>query len=195
MSKPDVINVPGWNTVLKPERYHVVARTTGYVTVTCPALDAALDNVKIALDVIGFHPDILAGYDAMRFSWLLDWFLPVGDFLEQFTDRRWIRPTIVASEGSLSHRIDGWGRLLQVPDQIYPDFKETDFGTATFKVYHRESFYASTDPLMYVNPKIPTPVIPKLTPEQMLIMWGLIDPGVNPVSKPHYSLKPRLRKR
>lgn len=44
-----------------------------------------------AYDRIGFHPDLLTAWDIVPLSFVVDYFLPVGSFIESVVDRGWIK--------------------------------------------------------------------------------------------------------
>lgn len=54
-----------------------------------------LGDILILLDEIGFHPDIATAYDLIPFSFVVDYFLPVGDLLEGIHPRGWFNPLFV----------------------------------------------------------------------------------------------------
>jgi hypothetical protein len=43
-----------------------------------------------SLDLIGFHPDLLTIWEAAPLSFLVDYFLPIGDFLDNFCRGGWV---------------------------------------------------------------------------------------------------------
>jgi hypothetical protein len=61
------------------------------------------------LDRAGFHPDALTAWDLVPLSFAVDWFLPIGDWLEAASDRGWIKSVIftgwytVKVEGTINY--------------------------------------------------------------------------------------------
>jgi hypothetical protein len=43
------------------------------------------------LDFIGLHPDLATAWDLVPLSFVIDWILPIGDFLSQFRQGGWIK--------------------------------------------------------------------------------------------------------
>jgi len=58
---------------------------------------------RMMLDVQGFHPDAATVWEAVPFSWLVDWVLPVGNYLESMTGN-WFQPA-VSYRGTISSKI------------------------------------------------------------------------------------------
>lgn len=42
------------------------------------------------LDVVGFHPDLATAWDLVPLSFVVNWFLPIGDWLESICNRGWV---------------------------------------------------------------------------------------------------------
>lgn len=55
-------------------------------------------EAAIWLDRLGFHPDIGTAWDLVPLSFVVDWILPVGDFLSSLHTRGWVRQV----------RFNGW---------------------------------------------------------------------------------------
>lgn len=72
----------------------------GTVKVELPLLSRYNRDYTIWLDQIGFHPDLATVYEAIPFSWMVDWFVPVGDYLESLSSS-WLNPSIYF-DGSFS---------------------------------------------------------------------------------------------
>jgi hypothetical protein len=73
-----------------------VSGSGGYSVTVEQRLQGSLDlsassGAAIWLDRLGFHPDIGTAWDLVPLSFVVDWILPVGDFLSQFYDRGWIK--------------------------------------------------------------------------------------------------------
>lgn len=62
----------------------VTRRLTGYITIPySPILEA--------YDRLGFHPDLATAWDLVPASFLVDVLLPIGEALEAYSDRGWIK--------------------------------------------------------------------------------------------------------
>jgi hypothetical protein len=56
------------------------------------SLDLALSSPAIIwLDRLGFHPDLGTVWDLIPLSFVVDWLIPVGDYLSSLYDRGWIK--------------------------------------------------------------------------------------------------------
>lgn len=60
------------------------------------------------LDYLGFHPDLATVWDLVPLSFMVDWFLPVGNLISSFHSRGWIRSvkffgwSTIKSSGTIS---------------------------------------------------------------------------------------------
>lgn len=147
------------------------ARANGSITVSVPALDGLANNLRVMLDVLGVHLDAVTVYDAIPFTWLLDWVFPIGDWLESYADRRWIRPSVVFEEGSISYNIMGSCTLKMQPSSGYPGWRRKEVGTIMFRKYERTSFQPTLRGKIEGN--MPDFHPPRLTPERLAILAGL----------------------
>lgn len=59
-----------------------------------PILSRYNRDYTLWLDQIGFHPDLATVWEAVPFSWLIDWFVPIGDSLEAMSGS-WMNPSII----------------------------------------------------------------------------------------------------
>lgn len=57
------------------------------------------------LDAIGFHPDLATVWDLVPLSFVVDWLLPVGDFLSSLHQRGWVKS--VAFKGWVTWKFTG----------------------------------------------------------------------------------------
>lgn len=60
---------------------------------------------RARLDSLGFNNPLRTIWERVPFSFMLDWFVPVGDMLEQFR-KRWIDSTVEISEYSISYKFE-----------------------------------------------------------------------------------------
>lgn len=78
---------------------HCTVKLSGNVRVEPPRYLSEFDKEwYLWLDKVGFHPDLAALWEAVPFSWLVDWFVPIGNALEKAVGD-WYNPTVY---------IDGW---------------------------------------------------------------------------------------
>lgn len=64
---------------------------SGKVTAVIPGLFEAGFQLRVLADTIGLHLDAEVLWDAVPFTWLIDWFLPIGDQLKRYNDRKWVK--------------------------------------------------------------------------------------------------------
>lgn len=114
----------------------------GQITAVIPGLHEAEFQLKVLADVVGLHLDPGVVYDALPFSWLVDWFLPIGQQLEQFNSRQWVKVDL-AGQVHLAHHASGGmyctimtGTPPQVANGAW-SIKDGKPGAGTFKYYQR----------------------------------------------------------
>ena len=73
-------------------------RLSGYVHTDFPD-DNNLIALQILLDEIGLHPDINTLWDALPLSFLIDYWLPVGDLIDRIHPQGWFKPTVTFTGG------------------------------------------------------------------------------------------------
>jgi hypothetical protein len=61
----------------------------GVITFYPPDLSKPLNRLRLLLDEIGFHPDLKTAWDVIPLSFVLDYFIPIGDLLESLHPRGW----------------------------------------------------------------------------------------------------------
>lgn len=71
----------------------------GTIHMELPILSRYNRDYTAWLDQIGFHPDLSAVWEATPFSWLIDWFIPIGDNLEAMSES-WLNPTLIFNGSS-----------------------------------------------------------------------------------------------
>jgi hypothetical protein len=106
---------------------------------TWPVLDQFEEGLRLALDMIGIYPDVKALYDAIPFSWLVDWFFPIGDLIDSRVQRGWITPTIKIS-GCISQKVIFRGSFTET----YLGTKYTN-GFVRYESYRREPILEYSD--------------------------------------------------
>lgn len=73
----------------------------GTVRVELPIFSRYTADTMAWLDQVGFHPDLATLWEATPFSWMVDWFLPIGEQLEFMSGSGWLKPDIFL-DGSFS---------------------------------------------------------------------------------------------
>nr|WEU70970.1 MAG: maturation protein [Hangzhou steitz-like virus 8] len=53
-----------------------------------------VEDILIAYDAIGFHPDISTVWDLVPLSFLVDYFIPIGDLLDKIIGGGWVRSCV-----------------------------------------------------------------------------------------------------
>lgn len=163
---------PGyWNLGLTNPTFTEVSRCTGRATVSVPGFDELDNNLRVLLDVIGLHLDPEVVYDAIPFSWMLDWIVPIGDYLASFGDRRWVKPTIKFERASWSVHRRGVFDCKIVPGGSYNGWSGSFVGQIVFFHYQRGSF--SPPDFFSKLEHLPAPTLPRLTPDRALTLLGL----------------------
>ncbi len=103
------------------------------------------NGIQILLDEIGFHPDLKTVWDVIPLSFVADYFIPVGDYLESVHPRGWFNPQF-SLNGSLSTK-----GMLEVRSNYVTKPMHR------YQVYTRErgSFKLSQKPTIYPEWKSP----------------------------------------
>lgn len=65
---------------------------------------APLDYLMILLDELGVHPDLKTAWDLTPMSFVADYFLPIGDLLDQLHPRGWFKP-VITYDGKISAKL------------------------------------------------------------------------------------------
>lgn len=69
-------------------------RLNGYTNIVIPSPSAQITALQIFADELGFHPDLRTIWDLLPLSFVVDYFLPVGDLIESLHPRGWFNPRI-----------------------------------------------------------------------------------------------------
>lgn len=104
---------------------------------------------SIALDWLGFHPDLATAWDLIPFSFVVDYLIPIGDFLEQFRSGGWVKTVYFT----------GW-QTVSLQGEVKYDYGEpyTCFGSASVSTFSRHyggfvlTVDTDIDPLMLEIP-------------------------------------------
>lgn len=92
-----------WNHPTPRYAYTYKARGTtsiqGYITGGNYYPDDIAKAGAVLLDELGANLDLRVVWDVIPFSFVVDYFLPVGDFIESFHPRGWFKPSFVLTGG------------------------------------------------------------------------------------------------
>lgn len=130
---------------------------SGTLSTYVPGMDEASFQMKMLADMIGLHIDAKLLYDAMPFTWLLDWFVPIGDFLGSLNDRKWVQVDIDGGY-SVSTKFEGDFRYFEGrPDRPFHGWNKTDFteGAGKVALYRRRTAYFGKHKDQSLVPKMP----------------------------------------
>jgi hypothetical protein len=83
------------------------AIASGWFDISLPIMSDTERYARLVLDIIGFHPDLATLWELVPMSFLVDWFIPVGDFLDTINSRGWIKPVLKIGPASTSFRYFG----------------------------------------------------------------------------------------
>lgn len=80
----------------------ITRRLNGTITTRVPHMEP-LDRALYLLDEAGVHPDLKTVWDVIPLSFVVDYFVPIGDILESFHPRGWARH-LVTFDGHISSK-------------------------------------------------------------------------------------------
>jgi hypothetical protein len=138
----------------------VTCRHKGLIRATYPGITEASQSLGLAFDMIGLHIDASVAWDALPFSWLADWFVPIGDFIDQQVDRRWIRPSF---EGGISYSVSMSGFLKHTQTTLSQPVVYQRPNSVEFTSYQRDYCSVNTFFQKYADVTEPPggPYVPK----------------------------------
>ena len=113
-------------------------RVKGHIGMTVPYLARVSPPVFDFLDTLAVDLSVGVLWEALPFSWLVDWFFPVGLAFENMASA--MRPEVYFS-GNLHYKINSVARLKtrhSGPSYAYPD--GVDAGVSRAQIYIREPF-------------------------------------------------------
>jgi hypothetical protein len=83
----------------------------GTITAELPILSRYNRDYTQWLDRIGLHPDLATVWEAIPFSWFVDWFIPIGSNLESMSGT-WLNPTLIFNgSSSCTYRISSMHKV------------------------------------------------------------------------------------
>ena len=132
---PHVVNWRG-------SRSGTVSAFLTFKTLAIPALTEAETMLRTYLDALGFELNPRIVWDAIPFSFVLDWFFDVGGWLQRFKIDTLELP-IVLADSCLQYKED-----LKVehywkytPDGLYTSYPTSPSGSQSYKTFHRMPMY------------------------------------------------------
>jgi hypothetical protein len=149
----DTMTVPiKWETTVGVNSFSYVGQATVHKT---GIGDLGFQHPgSLALDWLGFHPDLATAWDLVPLSFVVDYLLPIGDFLESFRQGGWVKvmlfegwitvfydlsythtvdhpdyetATSSASEATIFQRFQSNDVLVVQPDHALPSFETPSF--------------------------------------------------------------------
>lgn len=142
---------------------------SGQLATFVPGLSEASFQLKMLADMIGLHIDAKFIYDAIPFTWLLDWFLPIGNYLGTLNSRKWVSVDIdgqlsISTKWDASFTISGYGPSLFHGWQV----KTVTESSGTVRLYKRRT--VNFGALKTGDLK---PVVPDFTLQRGMILGSL----------------------
>lgn len=110
-------------------------------------------NLKALIrDIEGFNADPATIWEALPFSWLIDWFLPIGSYLEKLSGSNF-NPVLVM-RGTITVKCTGSFEVFTAYNHQYGAFKAGhSMGGGSYLNYSRTSFSDSLDSMFHSPPK------------------------------------------
>lgn len=75
-------------------------------------------EIESMLDRLGFHPDLATLWDIVPLSFVIDWFLPIGSFLESLRRGGWVKTVYFSGWQTCKFSFEGVGYI--VPYTVQP---------------------------------------------------------------------------
>lgn len=109
------------------------------------------NHVTYLLDMIGFYPSLGTAWNAIPFSFIIDYFLPIGDALERMSPS-WSQMECILDQPTVSTKVFGTYSVRLVGDINYRfqsgsgawywvEFSSRNLGSGSFSWYYREIDY------------------------------------------------------
>lgn len=103
-------------------------------------------NLSILFDRVGFHPDLATAWDLVPASFLVDYLLPIGDYLQSFRQGGWVKAAI----------FKGWITAKYSLDLTFhgreDTFEPLDIGIGKYTRFER---WHDQNQVLYYNEKSP----------------------------------------
>jgi len=170
---PHVVNLSANNFTLKTEVDTELHRSGSYFLT---GLNAQLEW----LDRLGFHPDIATAYDLVPFSFVLDYFLPIGKFLTDTFQRGWVNEIDFTGWGSVKRTFK-----FSIGNGPYWASAGGSFGLVTFD-RHAESSVLHTEPVRFDIPGFELPTLQQIFNTQYLAYITKF--GQSPIKRPRKTI-------
>jgi len=135
---------PGWFHY-QQATYRVTTRMSGEIVMDVPIMSQVCPQLYAVLDSLSIDVSASNAWNALPFSWLVDWFVPVGDFLEALPST--MKP-LTRFRGCVSHSVFGVSRVFSGRPTEFGEspfyLDGEDIGTLEMSYYNRTAF---ADPL------------------------------------------------
>jgi len=145
----------------------------GLRVITPTLINDNLLRDRLLLDAQGFHPDLTTVYEAIPFSWLVDWVVPFGDYLQHIS-HNWFEPAVVL-HGSFSVKAQTTLRFKAF--HLYGDrYRASDESTYSWTYYKRSPLSTTFGPKEFDSPvmKVPQPSLHKFA-----LLFDIFGPGAS----------------
>lgn len=112
-------------------QFNGVVSTTGVQTFNPVNTSKVLGKAQLLLDELGVHPDLRTAWDIIPLSFVVDYFIPIGDLLGSLQPRGW---------GSTSYTFTGFQTfrgLYEVAYDYYGYHGGTNYVPAIWSIYQR----------------------------------------------------------
>lgn len=121
--------------------FDVVDTATMAFSYTLPDLSRWRRTLYSVLDTLGLHLNASVVWEAIPYSFVVDWFFNVGDFIDQFSDR-WLEPNLHINSFGISRKYEFtctqyYKRTYFSDTTDSPYTVETQGSTARYKRYLR----------------------------------------------------------
>lgn len=147
-------DIPVWPRVIRADiEGEWKQRLTGESTT--PAGNPLLE----VYDRVGFHPDIATAWDLVPLSFVVDYLIPIGDYLEQSSNRGWIKVVNFSgwSTASFSGKITFKGVVSSPAPSETIAYGSTEVGSFDLEIFHRSRLLGSV--LSDEDESVPLPSI------------------------------------
>jgi hypothetical protein len=118
-----------------------------------PEVLAPFEIEQIRKDMEGWNMDPATIWEGMPFSWLVDWFIPIGSSLESISGANF--NPYLDIKGTISFKIVGGFSWQSVNSSAVPN---VDLGGGLYKHYHRQPLATSLSSNQLIVPKLRLPL-------------------------------------
>lgn len=133
-------------------------RLRGSYRIVYPNLEDPHNLERLRKDIEGYNADPATLWEAVPFSWFVDWFLPIGDSLKALSGTN-LNPAMYM-RGTISVKCTGTYELYSRHDKGDNSAVryDTSYGGGTHSYYHRETLADDLDSMFFRPPVFRLPV-------------------------------------